>query len=429
MNFVKRALLYCWRQRVRTLILFLILTCLSAFALTGMAIQDAAQNSAANMRQEVGGIIRLEADTENGPRGSTQGEYGEIQSYTGDFVSPKIADAIKKIDGVAGINARGEQGFWGDGVNFDYIPGSFNVSGSGVPNTAVLNSEQCKEFRSGKFTLEAGRHIREDDKHVIILSKEVAERNNLKPGDKITLDVFETKSKVELEIVGIYSGAGGTGGEAMMASQVPENAGFVDFSTMWEHFGRKIDGYPSIDIQVNDPARINEVFDKVKNLPEVKGKTLKAEITNEDYESISNPLESMQNMVSGVVTAITIVSIAILALLLLLWTRGRKREVGVLLALGKSKAGIIGQLLTENLVIAALAFAASYVVTRLIAGQVGNFLIRQTAAEVTDLAVGVTVQQMMSVYGIGILAISLCAAVASYTIIRLKPRDILSKMN
>lgn len=429
MNFVKRALLYCWRQRVRTLILFLILTCLSAFALTGMAIQDAAQNSAANMRQEVGGIVRLKADDENGPKDSTQGEFGEIQSYTGDFVTEEIVNAIKKLDGVAGINAQAERGFWGSGVNFDYIPGSFNVSGSGVPNTAVLNSEQCKEFQGGKFTLEEGRHIREDDQHVIILSKEVAERNNLKPGDKITLDVFETKSKVELEVVGIYSGAGGTGGDAMMASQVPENAGFVDFTTMREHFGRKIDGYPTIDIQVNDPAKINEVYEKVKNLPEVKGKTLKAEITNEEYESISNPLESMQNMVSGVVTAITVVSIVILALLLLLWTRGRKREVGVLLAIGKSKASIIGQLLTENILVAALAFVASYFITRLIAGQVCAFLIRQTEAEVSELVVGVTINQIMSVYGIGILAISLCASVASYTIIRLKPKDILSKMN
>ncbi len=429
MNFVKRALLYCWRQRVRTLILFLILTCLSAFALTGMAIQDAAQNSAANMRQEVGGIVRLKADDENGPKDSTQGEFGEIQSYTGDFVTEEIVNAVKKLDGVAGINAQAERGFWGNGVNFDYIPGSFNVSGSGVPNTAVLNSEQCKEFQSGKFTLEEGRHIREDDKHVIILSKEVAQRNHLKPGDKVTLDVFETKSKVELEVVGIYSGAGGTGGDAMMASQVPENAGFVDFTTMREHFGRKIDGYPAIDILVNDPAKINEVYEEVKNLPEVKGKTLKAEITNEEYESISNPLESMQNMVSGVVTAITVVSIAILALLLLLWTRGRKREVGILLAIGKSKASIIGQLLTENILVAAVAFAASYVVTWLVAGQVGDYLIRQAAAEVSELAVNVTMVQMMSVYGIGFLVISLCAAVASYTIIRLKPKDILSKMN
>lgn len=427
MNFIKRGLLYCRRQRVRTLILFLILTCLSAFALTGMAIQDAAQNSAANMRQEVGGIIRLGADDENGPKGSSQGEFGEITSYLGDYVDNDIVNAVKKIEGVAGINARAEQGFWGNGVDFDYIPGSFNIPGSGVPNTAVLDSEKCREFQSGKYTLEEGRHIREEDKHVILLSKEVADRNNLKPGDKITLDVFETKTKVELELVGIYSGAGGTGGDAMMMSQVPENGGFVDFTTMWEHFGREIDGYPMIDIHVNDPARINEVYEQINNL--IKGKTLKAEITNEEYETISNPLESMQKMVGGVVTAITVVSIAVLALLLFLWTRGRRREAGILLAIGKSKASIIGQIITENILVAAAAFTASYFITQFIAHQVCAFLLRQTAAEVTELAVGVTVNQLIGVYGIGLLAISLCAAIASYTIIRLKPRDILSKMN
>ena len=85
--------------------------------------------------------------------------------------------------------------------------------------------------------------------------------------------------------------------------------------------------------------------------------------------------------------------------------------------------------MTENILVAAVAFAASYVVTRLVAGQVGDYLIRQAAAEVSELAVNVTMVQMMSVYGIGFLVISLCAAVASYTIIRLKPKDILSKMN
>ena len=429
MNFVKRALLYCRRQKMRTLILFLILSCLSTFALTGISIWAAAQNSAADMRQEVGGIVRLEADDENGPKGSTQGEFGEIISYLGDFVSEEIVNAVKKIDGVTDINAQAEQGFWGDGANFDYIPGQFNVSGSGVPNTAVLNSEKSKEFQSGKLTLEEGRHIREDDKHVIILSKEVAERNNLKVGDKLLLDIFETQSQVELELVGIYSGAGGTGGEAMMASQVPENSGFVDFKTMQEHFGREIDGYPMIDIHVNDPAKIEEVFEQVKNLPEIKDKTLKAEIINEEYESISNPLESMQNIISSVVTAITFVSIVILALLLFLWTRGRKREVGVLLAIGKNKANVIGQLLTENLLVAALAFITSYFITQFIANWVCAFLIRQTTAEAPELAVNVTIHQMIGVYGIGFLAISLCVAIASYTIIRLKPKDILSKMN
>lgn len=428
MSFIKRSLLYCMRQRIRTLILFLVLTCLATFALTGIAIQDATMDSAKNLRNEVGGIVRLEADTDNGPQETVEKENGAIHSYVGDWVTDDIVAAIKKIDGVASINAMNERGFWGSGVNFEYIPGQFNMDTS-VPNTAVLDSEKSKPFQSGKFTLEQGRHIREDDKNVIIISKEVAERNNLNPGDMITLYNLDTDSEVELEIVGIYSGAGGTGGDAMLASDVPENAGFVDFTTMNENFGREIDGFPSIDIHVNDPAKINDVYEKVKNLPEISGKTLKAELTNEEYEAISNPLESMQSLVKSIVTAITVVSVAILGLLLFLWTRARRREVGILLAVGNSKQGIIGQLLLENSIIALLAFISSYYITQLIADKVCAFLISQTEADVSNVIVGITTNHMTYVYGIGILAICLCVAIASYGIIRFKPKDILSKID
>lgn len=46
MNFIKRGVLYCRRQRIRTLILFLVITCLSTFALTGLSILEAADKSA-----------------------------------------------------------------------------------------------------------------------------------------------------------------------------------------------------------------------------------------------------------------------------------------------------------------------------------------------------------------------------------------------
>lgn len=429
MNFIRRALLYCRRQKLRSLLLFLTITCLAAFVLTGIAIQKATIDNAENLRTEVGGIVRLEADVENGPRTTQEGENGAIHSYVGDFVAEKLVNAIKKIEGVVGINAQNEQGFWGSGINFDYIPGQFSMGEMPVPNTAVLNSENSDPFQSGKFTLEEGRHITEEDKHVIILSEEVAKRNQLKVGDKIQLYNMDIDGEVTLELIGIYSGAGGTGGDAMIASQIPENAGFVDFTTMRENFGREIEGYPSIDILVNDPARIEAVRDEVENLPEMKGKTLKTRIINEEYEAISNPLESIQKSVGMVVTAIAAVGIAILGLLLFLWTKNRKQEVGILLAVGKSKADIIGQLLAENFVVAALAFTASYFLTGLIADKVCAILAGRTGVDADTINVGVTIGQTVSVCGIGFLVVGLCVAIASYTVIRLKPKDILTKID
>jgi len=53
MNFVKRAFLYCFRQKVKTLILFLVLAIISTFLLTGLAIRDASEGAT-----DVGRILR-----------------------------------------------------------------------------------------------------------------------------------------------------------------------------------------------------------------------------------------------------------------------------------------------------------------------------------------------------------------------------------
>ena len=100
-----------------------------------------------------------------------------------------------------------------------------------------------------------------------------------------------------------------------------------------------------------------------------------------------------------------------------------------LLAIGHSKLGIIGQLLMENLFITVLAYISSYFLTQMIADKVCAFLINQTTTEAIEVSVGMTMDQIMSVYGLGILIIGICVAIASYTIIRFKPKDILTKID
>ena len=56
---------------------------------------------------------------------------------------------------------------------------------------------------------------------------------------------------------------------------------------------------------------------------------------------ISTPLSSLQRMMDAAVAGIAVTGAVLAALLLLLWTRGRKREVGIFLALGKGKGEIL----------------------------------------------------------------------------------------
>ena len=55
MNFLQRACLYCFRQKIRTLILFLVFAVVFTLLLNGLPIRDMSENATAGMRMaEIG---------------------------------------------------------------------------------------------------------------------------------------------------------------------------------------------------------------------------------------------------------------------------------------------------------------------------------------------------------------------------------------
>ena len=143
---------------------------------------------------------------------------------------------------------------------------------------------------------------------------------------------------------------------------------------------------------------------------------------------ISNPLSSLRTMVDTAVLVIAVAGGAIVVLLLVLWTRGRKKEAGILLAVGRSKLEIVLQFLTENILIGIPASAASLGLTALLADKVGAYLVSQTASDITGLSVTIHSADIWLVYGIGALILILAVLLAAVTVVRLKPRMILSEM-
>ncbi len=80
---------------------------------------------------------------------------------------------MEKNKGVSGINSENERGFWGSGVDFDYIPGQYNMDAN-VPNTGVIDSEKCSAFQKGSLHWKKDGIYAKMIKGVIILSEEVA---------------------------------------------------------------------------------------------------------------------------------------------------------------------------------------------------------------------------------------------------------------
>lgn len=433
MNFVMRAFLYCFRQKVKTLILFLVLAIISTFLLTGLAIRDASEGATEDARTAIGGKLFLEIDPAN-QYDSSQDGYGMTYTYNGDYITPEILDAISKVNGVVDYNSDNPRGFWGAGVDFEYLPAAFNLSytpyGESSAYTAALSSEKSSDFESGKYSLVDGRHITPKDKYVVMISKELADYNKLSVGDIMTMYCLDSDSNVKLEIIGIFDGTEGTSGNGgFSVSDIPANCGYVDYTTMFENFGRKIDGYTQIDIYVEDPVSIQNVYDKVKNLSELRGKSLKLSIDTDEYEVVQAPLETLQSLVNTIIVIIVVVSSLALTLLLTLWIRGRKKEIGVYLSIGKSKTGIIGQFFLETVTVAIVAFATAVFFGGLIAGKASEFLVSRVTTGAATLNVEISAAYLLPLYLIGIAIIAASVALASWTVFRLKPRDILSKMS
>lgn len=433
MGFIKRAFLYCVRQRLKTVILFSVLTVIAAFMLAGIALRDASAGAAANVRTAIGGKIMLELDTEGHMGSGQKNQWGIVYSYNGDMITQEIVDAVIKVDGVADYNSEDAESYYGAGVDFKYLPAAFGLSytpyGESSAYTATLSSEKCSKFQNGTYKLTDGRHITPEDKFTCLISKELADYNALSVGDRIKMYSLDSDSISEFEIVGIFDGTEGAKGNALTVDEIPANCGYISYAAMFELFKDEIDGYGQLTVYVEDPLEIQNVYDRISALPELKGKTLKLSIDTEEYNAVSLPLESLQKTVNTAIVIVSAVSAVILSLLLTVWTRGRKKEIGILLSLGKSKANVIFQIFAETVTVAVISFAAAIPLGGITAAGAEDFL-ASTASDLTA-AVDVhidTLYLLPLIFG-GILLISISVIASSLTIVRLNPKDIITKMS
>ena len=431
MYFFNRALKYCWRQRLRSLLLLLTFTLLSTTVLIAISSEKAVEQGTKQIKETVGASVRIELDTNNQANYGSAEDFGNGASgytYNGDFITEKIVDKISKLENVIGYNAKSSEGYWGVPKSFSPFP-AMVTEGLATPYQAVLNSSLDTRFLNGTYKLEEGRHIKADDSYVALISKELADKNNLSVGDTIE---FITETDIDItdttfKIIGIFSGTEGMSKSAITPSDIPANLGYIDMNSLSELYDSE--GYDFLDVYTHTPEEAKELMETIKNLPEVKGKTFTFNLNSEDFDLVSTPLSSFGSMVDTTVFVLTIIGVLIVVLLLLLWTRGRKKEIGILLAVGRSKVEIVGQFLTENILITFLSIIVSAGLSITFADKIGAYIIQKAGESATDLTISIATSDMVMVYSIGLALVCFSVLIASYTVIRLNPKDILSKMD
>lgn len=477
MSIIKRAFLYVARKRGKTILLFAILLIMATFVLTGLSIWKASEAAQLNLRQSLGGKFDIYVDWENSPYVVKEiikdNEFDEETGKTSNSfliystvqLTPEEIAAINSVPGVKYSSARYDVLARFD--NLSLFPGTVSVAENLQHRTKVFGvcgTETDELFTTGTLTLTEGRHITSEDQSVAIISGDLAEKNELHIGDYITTHIYNpedddfTGEEMQVQIIGLFTpNVTEQLGETVTTFDKIQNRIFMDLQTSIKINNDEINyGFLAVNVTIDDPQNMKQVVSAVKNLPVIDWNAFTIEIDNEVYEKAAAPLTTLNELVVTLLVVIIVVSAIILALILTLWTKTRIHEIGVFLSVGIWKSAVIGQYLTEVLLIAVFAFGLSYFTSDAVAGQIGNHLLEQSvqveqednssstpsAVDVgadtliqkplpTENGIQVSVEpdSLALFYLIGFAIIIVAVSISTITVMRLKPREILSKMS
>lgn len=420
MNLGIRAILYTVRKWKKTLLIFCLLLSITTLVLSGLAIADAQEEQAEEVRGTTGASFTVERDISTG--GWTSG-YS-----TQEFMTDDMIKEIAAVDGIAGYDA-----------SLITLPRFFNDKGEAfvtVENFSYYcygsyNSQYHELFLSGRFELVEGKHITDDMSNGVIISKELADRNNLKVGDTVTGIYYPENNTpaVDMEIVGLFDIVA----DKDDAVNMYDDSSYYDYSNyvfcsmeaakgLIKGWGEDGDGISEAYYYVSDAAQLDSVIKEVQGISSVNWNNYKITSNDEVYQNISSSLSDTGTLITTLIVVITVVSMVLIILILSMSVRSRKREMGILLAVGIAKPSVILQYILETALIAVVAFPLAYLSSRQVAGTLGT-LFGKTAENVV-----VTPQHFALVAVIGGILLIIAVIVSCIPALRFKPKQILSQM-
>ncbi|WP_302307361.1 ABC transporter permease [Ruminococcus bromii] len=420
MNLGIRAILYTVRKWKKTLLIFCLLLSITTLVLSGLAIVDAQEEQAEEVRGTTGASFTVERDISTG--GWTSG-YS-----TQEFMTDDMIKEIAAVDGIAGYDA-----------SLITLPRFFNDKGEAfvtVENFSYYcygsyNSQYHELFLSGRFELVEGKHITDDMSNGVIISKELADRNNLKVGDTVTGIYYPENNTpaVDMEIVGLFDIVA----DKDDAVNMYDDSSYYDYSNyvfcsmeaakgLIKGWGEDGDGISEAYYYVSDAAQLDSVIKEVQGISSVNWNNYKITSNDEVYQNISSSLSDTGTLVTTLIVVITVVSVVLIILILSMSVRSRKREMGILLAVGIAKPSVILQYILETALIAVVAFPLAYLSSRQVAGAIGT-LFGKAAENVV-----VTPQHFAMVAVIGGILLIIAVIVSCIPALRFKPKQILSQM-
>lgn len=449
MGICKRAVLYLVRKKGKAALLFLIFFFVSAFLLICFSILSGTEQAARELRTNIGAAFYIRPYTQMTMEG------GSLSVGTTPVITQQsIVEVIAATQGQVKAYNTEHYGY-AKSEQLHFIPGAGDNEASNMGKvTAVRDSELTDVFLNEEYTLLAGRHIQPEDENKILISAELATENNLEVGDVLTLthadlgqqdgkyiDTLPEKTAfAEVEIIGIFQYEGAADSADSPTAGKAANHIYSD-SHLLVNLQEQQDGIfeGEIAFYIADPLELDFLLECVEAISSIDWDNHILRENDFQYEQIAGQLQNLQELAVALIVISSVLSIVILMLILMMRIRGRIHEAGIFLSVGKSKAQIIGQFTLEAWVLLFAGFLLALLMW-LLCSNTANELLFGTLAQKKGTAAlqtgggGLNYLQpdlfrFILLFTAEAGAVLLTVLVASGAILRLKPKEILSRMS
>ncbi|MGE7094135.1 ABC transporter permease [Lysinibacillus sp. NPDC048646] len=471
MNFIKRAVLSVKARKGKSLILFAVFLVVANLVLAGFAIQNVSKTANDLARQKLGVDVSLRLDEEklmqNVAKQREENPGGRIKHPE---LSAEEADQLAKLSYVEDYNYLKSEMLVAEGytpVNADKggeaVGGSVGGNNNGnmkMPDTffqGVRSSDLLKDFKEGTNKIVEGRPITPEDKNkkVVLIEERLAEQNKLQVGDKLKIKSSDEVSKVELEIIGIYKNSDITNFEESLPPMMhPSNRVYANYDSMKE-FNENDTTINEAIYFLKDPESIEDFKAEGKKTT-IDFDLFKLDAHDALYQKMVGPIENIASTSKWIVYLVSISGSIILGLIIMLTIKERRKELGILLAIGEKKRKLVGQLLVEVLCVAVVAFGISIITGETVSQKMGDSLLQKEviASEeqqqesnnlgfsfgmmndqdknkevdpIDNIDVSISSQDVLNLGGLGLLIAILSTLLPALSILRLNPKEILLK--
>ena len=436
MNVGKRAFLYLTRKKGKNLLLGIVFLLISFSLLTGSAFYLGIRQVSEDLRSDIGASFNIrpyeQFDVNNGQVSSKGTPVMDEQS-------------IRRVISIVGKELKcynTEHSGYVKGENLSFLAGTGHSEESNMGIVkAVRDSSLCQAFLDEEYELAEGEHIRSEDNGKILISKALAEQNNLAVGDKITLthaklgsddgvytDLMKEKSAYEtVEIKGIYDIKNASDNALNPTAKKAENLIFSDSQLLINLQEQEQGVYEGeISFFIADPLHLDKMVSEIKGIDSIAWNNHVINTNDFKYSKIAEQLQSMLALLA----VAAVLGFLVFMLILTFRIRGRMQEAGILLAVGKPKQQIIGQFLIEAMILLWIGFLVAIIIFLPLADTLNSLLfdfITQSTIHKNYLQPDfLHFVILLILENLGVL---LTVLVCSGVILSLKPKEILTKMS